>query len=46
MGLRLVHEIVVRQYHGALALEPRDGGTLAQVIVDEERLKLEMPLPT
>jgi PAS domain S-box-containing protein len=39
IGLRLVHGIVAGQYGGSFNLRPHDGGTLAEVIVDDAKLR-------
>ncbi len=39
-GLRLVHDIAVGQYEGSFALQPREGGTLAEIVVDDQNLGL------
>lgn len=38
MGLRLIQEIATRQYQGSFTLIAHEGGTLATVVVEEERL--------
>jgi len=38
MGLRLVCDIV-GQYGGAFTMTPRDDGTLAEVVIGDERLQ-------
>ncbi len=39
LGLSLVQGLVVGQYRGTFTLQPRNGGTLAQVVLDEQRLQ-------
>jgi two-component sensor histidine kinase/PAS domain-containing protein len=39
LGLRLVQGLVVDQYGGTFTLEPQSGGTLARVLLSEERLR-------
>ena len=41
MGLRLVHAVVVGQYEGAFAIRSHDGGTAAEIVLDQERLRQE-----
>jgi len=39
MGLRLVRGVVVDQYGGSFALRPSAAGTLAEVVLDEDRMQ-------
>jgi two-component sensor histidine kinase len=39
MGLRLVWGLAVEQYGGAASLRPHEGGTMAAVVVEEERMR-------
>jgi two-component sensor histidine kinase len=39
MGISLVQSLVVGQYRGTFTLEPQDGGTLAQVLLSDGRLR-------
>ena len=39
MGLRMVREIVMNQYDGSFSLRPQDGGTLAEVLIADARLR-------
>jgi PAS domain S-box-containing protein len=39
MGLRLVWGLAAHQYGGTFSLRPHEGGTMAEVVVEEERLR-------
>ena len=39
MGLRLIHDIIVGRYRGSFALRPHEGGTLAEIAIDDQRLR-------
>ncbi|NIM05350.1 MAG: PAS domain S-box protein [Armatimonadetes bacterium] len=39
MGLRLIHDMTVGQYKGTFTVLPHEEGTLAQIIIDDERLR-------
>jgi PAS domain S-box-containing protein len=41
MGLRLVWDMVARQYQGTFCMRPERGGTLAQVMLPRARLKAD-----
>jgi PAS domain S-box-containing protein len=41
MGWRLVHDMTVGHYQGSFTVRPHDGGTMAEVVVDDARLRRE-----
>jgi PAS domain S-box-containing protein len=41
MGLRLVHEVALNQYQGSFTMRRRNHGTLAEIIIESDRLQGE-----
>jgi hypothetical protein len=39
--VRLIEDVAIGQYGGTFSLTPHEGGTLARMIIDDERLREE-----
>ena len=41
MGLRLVSELAWRQYRGSFTVRPHQGGSIAEIVIEDETLHRE-----